>query len=308
MKTLVSCVRDFKKLCPECVKKLEDHNWTITDNTTEYPYNFDFYRKELSNASVVVAGIEKWGAREFDFAPNLCTIIRFGTGVDNIDLDEAEKRGIKVRRIIDGNSNAVAEQTIALIYALLKRIPELDRKTKKGEWYRPMCNELSGKQLGFIGFGRIAQSIAFKLSRSDLHMVAYDIDPKIEIANKLNVTFQTFEDILEQSDILTLHLPLTEKTNGLFGNEVLKRMKPNALVINTSRAQVIDQQALIDNILNGHLGGAAIDVFEEQPVGPINQFSQIDNIICSPYISSRTNESMIRSGNAIIEYVLGEHG
>jgi len=303
MKTVVSCVDKFEQLCPVAAAALNAHGWTLIDNLHGYPYDFTRYQEALSQADVVIAGIEQWNAKRFELVPNLRMIVRFGTGVDTIDQQEAHVRGIEIRRVIDGNTNAVAEQTIALMYGLLKHIAELDRTTKQGLWYRPMCQELSGKTVGFLGFGRIAQAVAAKLQTSDVEMVAYDVLPNQEAADRYSVKLQSLEDVLGHSDIVSLHLPLTHVTEGLLDETRLVSMKPGALLINTARGKLIDQKALVEQVLNGHLGGAALDVFDEQPLSAVNNLAVLDRIVCSPYISSRTEESMSRTGATVVSHI-----
>lgn len=304
MKTIVSCVDRFEQLCPAAAARLKASGCTLVDNLHGYPYDFARYREALSQAQVVIAGIENWDARRFDLVPRLRMIVRFGTGVDTIDHQEALARNIEIRRVVDGNTNAVAEQTIALMYALLKHVAELDRTTKQGLWQRPMCQELAGKTIGFLGFGRIAQAVAQKLQTSDVHMVAYDLFPNQQAAERLNVALKPLEEVVKNSDILSLHLPLTPETEGLLDEQRMASMKPGALLVNTARGKLLDQNALVDLIKTGHLGGAALDVFEEQPLNKDNDFTTLDRIVCSPYISSRTQESMIRTGEAVVDHIL----
>lgn len=304
MKTVVSCVDKFEQLCPAAAERLSNCGWTLVDNMFGYPFDFKRYQKECSQAEVIIAGIERWNAERFDLAPHLRMIVRFGTGIDNIDQQEALARNIAIKRVIDGNTNAVAEQTIALMYALLKHIAELDRTTKQGLWYRPMCQELAGKTIGFLGFGRIAQAVAFKLQTSDVKLVAHDMFPNKESADKLNVDLQSLEAVLGCSDIVSLHLPSTPATDGLLDESRMASMKPGALLINTARGKLIDQKALVGHIRSGHLGGAALDVFDEQPLNAANDLAELDRIVCSPYISSRTQESMTRTGTAVVDHIL----
>lgn len=304
MKTVVSCVDKFEQLCPDAALTLKSHGWTMVDNLKGYPYDFAHYREALSQTEVVIAGIERWNAERFESAPHLRMIVRFGTGVDTIDLQEAHERGIEIRRVVDANTNAVAEQTIALMYALLKHTAELDRRTKEGQWYRPMCRELSGKRLGFLGFGRIAQAVAHKLQTSDVLMAAYDVAPNHEAADRLHVRIQPLEEVLSHSDIVSLHLPLTPETEGIVGEIRLASMKPGSLLINTARGKLVDQKALVESIRAEHLGGAALDVFDEQPLSAANELAVLDRVVCSPYISSRTEESMAKTGTAVASHIL----
>ena len=304
MRTVVSCVDRFENLCKESAGSLRDNGFELVDNTSGYPYDFSRYASFLLKATVVIAGVEEWTSERLDLAPNLKMIIRFGTGIDNIDSAAAAARGILIRRVLDGNTNAVAEQAIAFIYALLKKVPELDRETKAGHWYRPMCTELSGKQIGFLGFGKIPRKIAYKLQTSDVRMVAYDIAPDESAAKELQVRLTSFEQVLKESDIISIHLPLTRQTEMVLNTETLAFIKPGAFLINTARGRILDQSALIVLIRNGHIAGAGLDVFFEQPLAVGSEFTGMDAVVCSPYISSRTYESMTRTGFEVVRHIL----
>jgi D-3-phosphoglycerate dehydrogenase len=304
MRTVVSCVDRFENLCKEAVSILRDNGWELVDNLSGYPYDFNRYAPFLQKAAVVVAGVEEWTSERMDMAPQLKMIVRFGTGIDNIDSAAAAARGIAVRRVLDGNTNAVAEQAIALMYALLKKVPKLDQETKSGHWYRPMCTELSGKQIGFLGFGKIPRKIAYKLQTSDVRMVAYDIAPDDSAAKELQVQLTSLEQVLKESDIVSVHLPLTIQTEMMLNARTLSLMKPGAYLINTARGRILDQSALIALIRNGHIAGAGLDVFFEQPLAVGSEFIGMDAVVCSPYISSRTYESMTRTGFEVVSHIL----
>lgn len=296
MKTILITVQDFEKLCPKATTLLKENGYELIINSKGYPFDFDSYKDALSKADIVIAGIEKWSAAQFDYAPNLHMIVRFGTGIDNIDCEEATSRGIVIERVIGGNTNAVAEQTIALIYGCLKKLPMLDRTTKEGKWYRPMCQELSGKKLGFIGFGKIPQLIAYKLKTSEVDMVTYDPFIDDEIADELGVGRISMESLLKECDIVSLHLPLMKDTRGLISEEKLYLMKSTSYIINTARGEIINQNKLIELLAMGKLAGAGLDVFCEPQIGKDSEFELMDNVICSPYISARTEQSFERTG------------
>ncbi|MBI9095917.1 MAG: phosphoglycerate dehydrogenase [Sphaerochaeta sp.] len=304
MKIVVSCVDRFEQVCSEGAARLKANGWDLVDNRLGYPYNFKHYSLELAKAMVVIAGIEKWTSERMDLAPHLKMIVRFGTGIDNIDSSAASKRGIIIARVLDGNTNAVAEQAITLMYALLKKVPELDKKTKSGLWFRPMCSELSGKTIGFLGFGKIPRRIAYKLQTSDVHMIAYDTSPDEMVAAGLNVQLSSFEHVLAVSDIISIHLPLNSQTEMMLDARTLSLLKPGSYLINTARGKIIDQSVLLDLIERGHIAGAGLDVFFEQPLPVDSEFLAMDNVICSPYISSRTKESMKRTGLGVVQHIL----
>lgn len=306
MKNVVICVSDFRQLCPEAYALLLKKGYCVTENEKGYPYDFAFYREAIRNAIAVVAGIEPWGREQLDLAPNLRVISRFGTGVNNIDCSYALQKGIRVKRAAGSNTNAVAEQTVALIYGLLKRLPALDRDTKAGKWHRPFCEELSGKTVGFLGFGRIAQKVAYKLQTSEVFMLAHDAVAQPEAAERLGVSCCGFEELLRRSDIVSVHIPLTDETKGILGKEQFAMMKPGAYLINTARGAIIRQEDLLCALDSGHLAGAGLDVFETEPVEKGSALAGLDQVVCSPYIASRTRESFRKTGLSAVQNILTE--
>lgn len=199
-----------------------------------------------------------------------CQVIgRYGTGTDNIDVEEATRRGIVVTNVKDFCLSEMADHTMALILALTRRLFDMDESMRTGQWHarvRVPVYRLAGKTLGFIGFGRTARAVAHRAHSFDLRMVAYKpgLDPAI--AERFHVKITDLDTLLSTSDFVSLHVPLTPQTRKMIGERELRLMKPDACFINTARGGIVEETALVQALAEGRIAGAGIDVYESLPV------------------------------------------
>ena len=220
-------------------------------------------------------------------------IIRTGSGTDNIPVTEATARGILVVNTPQATSDPVSDHTIALMLSVYRWIPRQDRNLREGGW---VCKDLvwdrhlHGSTLGFIGFGRIPQCVARKLSGFDLKYLAHDPQVSPDVMAKLQASPATFEEVLQQADVISLHTPLTEATHHLIGEHELRLMKSNVILINTSRGPVLDEQALVEALTERRIAGAALDVFETEPLPESSPLRQLDNVVLTPHVAGYTDE------------------
>lgn len=243
---------------------------------------------------------DKIDAEVMDAAPNLKVVSTYSVGFDHIDLEAATKRGIYVTHTPGVLTDAVAEFTVGLILAITRRILEADKIIRSGEWNKPWNPffltgpELKGKTIGLIGFGRIGIAVAKRLSSFDVKMLYYDVARRWDVESILGVEFADIETILKESDIVTLHVPLLKSTYHLIGEKELKMMKKTAYLINTARGAVVDTEALVKALKEGWIAGAALDVFEQEPLPPDHPLTKLDNVILTPHIASATIEARQR--------------
>ncbi len=246
-------------------------------------------------------------------ALNLKVIARTGVGVDNVDVDAATKRRILVCNFPGMNNLTVAEHTFAMIMALSKQLIHMHHAVKSGNWnerFSPFQTEVEGKTLGIIGMGQIGQTVASKC-RQGLGMNILAYDPYIT-ANQNNSAFtftNKLEEIFRQSDFVSIHVPNNPETKGMVSAELLGMMKKNAYLVNTSRGSVIDEPALIENLKNKKIRGAALDVFWNEPLPADSMFHLLDNVILSPHCAGSTWESNVRiaigAAQAVIDVIEG---
>lgn len=230
------------------------------------------------------------------FGPQLKIIANMAMGFDNIDIEETKKRGIMVANTPDVLTKTVAEHTFSLMLAIAHRIAEADKFTRalKYQGWAPMLllgNDLSGKTLGVVGLGRIGSRVAYHALRGfDMRVVYYDVKRNEDFEKEFSAVYMPLEDLLKQSDFISIHVPLLDSTRHLINAENLKLMKPSAYLVNTSRGPVIDEAALAYALANKVIKGAALDVFEFEPkITP--ELLSLDNIVLTPHIASATEET-----------------
>jgi D-3-phosphoglycerate dehydrogenase len=239
-------------------------------------------------------------------APKLQVIGRAGVGLDNIDVEFANQRGIKVVNAPDALTNAVAEFTIALMLSLARNIPVADSSIRQGRWIKNqlMGTELRGKIYGTVGIGRIGARVAELAYGLGMQIIANDIIPIPQpLIEKLRVKVSTQEEIFSSADYVDLHVPLTPETTYLVNYTKLSQMKKSAFLINTSRGKVVNERDLIQALEEGKMAGAALDVFETEPLSQ-SALQRSEKVILTPHIAGQTEESQNEAGRLVVELVL----
>ena len=239
----------------------------------------------------MIAGVEPITAQVLQQAKGLKVISRCGVGVENVDLTTARSLGIAVTNTPNAPTQAVAELTIGLIFNLLRRISFLDRELRKGNWTKEMGSLMRGKQVGIIGLGRIGKRVAEMLLALGAKVSGTDVQADSVWLEKKQVPLVSLEELLQQSEILCLHVSYGRSKEYLIGKKEIEAMPKGACLINTSRGEVVDHGALYSMLNNGHLSGAALDVFDHEPyTGPL---TRLDNVILTPHIGSYAREARV---------------
>tara|TARA_R110002020_G_scaffold70100_26_gene182029 strand:+ start:1266 stop:2219 length:954 start_codon:yes stop_codon:yes gene_type:complete len=290
-RTVLVTATNYSRLCSEGKALLEAHDCRVIENDFGRPMTFAELSARVGEVDAVVAGVDSWNDAVFALAPRLKVISRFGVGVDNIDIEAARGRDIKVTNAAGGNSNAVAELTIGLIIAAMRNIPELHRTTRQGAWDRFVGGELVGRTIGILGFGNIAQMIAKKLTGFDVNVIAYDKYPNAAAADALKVTMVDAETVLTSADIVCTMLPSLPETRHFMNAQTFGRMKKGAYFINTARGALVDEAALKQALDGGQLAGAAIDVYESEPTSAENPLLTTAGIVTTPHTAAETYET-----------------
>jgi len=253
------------------------------------------YNELLEDAAAAVIGMEKVGCECLDRALKLKIIARFGVGYDNIDIEACSRRGIIVTHTPGVLSGAVADLTWALILSLSRGIVKADRFTRKN-WAKsglkpPLGRELKGKTLGIFGLGRIGLEVAMRAQGFGAKVIYHDIIMRKDFEEKLKIKYVGFKKLLKLSDVISIHVPLLPTTRRIIGKKELELMKPSAILINTSRGPIVDQEALVEALEKKRIGGAGLDVFEEEPLPSNDRLANLDNVILTPHIGSATVET-----------------
>lgn len=232
-------------------------------------------------------------------AKNLKIIARAGVGVDNIDVDAATEKGIMVVNAPESTSITVAEHTIGLILSAVRKINIADKSVKENKWEKSKFKgtELNGKTLGVIGMGRIGSQVVTRLKAFGMPTIVYDPYLNQDLAEKMGVELTDLETVLKNSDVITIHVPLTEETRHLISNDEFETMKDGSFIVNCARGGIIDEDALYDALKNNKIAGAALDVYENEPPKD-SKLLELDNIVLTPHIAASTKEA--QSGAAMI--------
>lgn len=255
--------------------------------------------------ALVVRSATKVTKDVIEVARELKVIGRAGVGLDNVDLDAATQKGIIVMNTPGGNTISTAEHTISMILALSRNIPQANASTKKGEWKRSrfMGVELYGKTLGIAGFGRIGKEVAKRALSFGMRVLAYDPFLSREVAETIGVEVAELKELLAQSDYITVHTPLTEETKHMISTEEFALMKQGVRLINCARGGIIDEQALINAIKEGRVSGAALDVFEKEPISTDSELLKLENVVTTPHLGASTEEAQVNVAIEVAEIV-----
>jgi D-3-phosphoglycerate dehydrogenase len=235
--------------------------------------------------------------------PKLRMISILGAGTDNVDLKTAAELGITVTNTPGANALAVAEHTVALLFSLARQIPLLDREIRTGHWLRVDMVQLSGKMMGLLGLGAIGGHVARLASGLGMEVIAWTMHPSSDRAEKSGVRFASREELLKNSDVLSLHLRLNDQTRGFLRQEDFDRMKPSAFLINTARAALIEPGALHEALRLRKIAGAALDVFDREPLPAEDPLASLPNVVLTAHCAALTPEATRNSLEAAIENV-----
>jgi D-3-phosphoglycerate dehydrogenase / 2-oxoglutarate reductase len=259
---------------------------------------------------LVVSCFAQVPADLMDAGRRLRGIVKYGVGVDNIDLLAANERGILVANCPDYGSGTVADHAFAMLIALSRKIVLQDTTFRRHGWYWPderYCGaDLEGKVVGIIGLGKIGRKIARRAAGFEMHVIAYD--PYVDInwveANRSHVRLVTLDELLDSSDFVSVHCTLTPQTRQLLGERELRAMKPSAYLINVSRGEIIDESALIRGLQEGWLAGAGLDVFPSEPLADHHPLLSMTNVVVTPHLAWYTQEAAARQSQQAADAVL----
>ena len=254
---------------------------------------------------LVVRSATKVTEKVIEAARRLKVVGRAGSGLDNVDLAAATKRGIVVMNTPGGNTVTTAEHAMALILSLVRMIPQATASIKSGKWEKNkfMGMELYNKTLGIIGIGQIGSYVTKLAHGAQMQVMAYDPYLSEENAKKMGVELVSLDELYRRSDIISVHVPMTAETKSLINAEAIRKMKDGVRIINCARGGIVNEKDLYDALVKGKVAGAAMDVFEQEPVDPKNPLLTLDTVICTPHIGAATNEAQENVALAIAEQI-----
>jgi D-3-phosphoglycerate dehydrogenase / 2-oxoglutarate reductase len=288
MKVFVS-THPFSSTSKEPMKLLQDNNFDVKLNPFEHKMTSQELAKEIKDSEILIAGTEKITEEVFQNAPKLKLISRVGIGLDGVDFELCKKYGVRVAYTPDAPTMAVAELCVAMILDLARQITITDKNIRVGVWKRHMGTLLYGKTIGIFGMGRIGKSLVHLLSSFNVKFLVHDINPDIAFGRLYNVNFVSKEEILKNSDVISVNIPLKKDTLDYITSKELSLMEPHAIVINTARGGIINENDLYDALKEKIIAGAAVDVFEEEPYS--GKLIELENCLLTCHMGASTIDS-----------------
>lgn len=251
--------------------------------------------ENMAELDAAIVGLERITQSVIHGSKKLKVIAKHGAGVDNIDVKTATNQGIVVISAPGANSDAVADLTFGLFLSLARRIPFADRTVKEGGWPRMVGAQVNEKTVGIIGCGQVGKTVAKRALGFDMRVLAYDVVKDEDFAQKWGISYRSLDEVLAESDFLSIHVPLIDSTRKLIAKRELQLMKKGAFLVNIARGGVVDEEALYQALLEGKIRGAALDVFlSEPPEG--NPLFALDSVIATPHMGGYTTEALRETG------------
>jgi phosphoglycerate dehydrogenase-like enzyme len=297
MSAVAVTARSFRQVHGEHQELLRATGLPVRYAEADRPLGEDELVELVRGCWGLIVGVDPVSAAVLDAGP-LQVVVRFGSGTDNVDLEAARRRGVRVAATPGANARSVAELAIGLLLALARHLVLHDREVRSGSWSRHTGIELAGRRLGVVGYGAVGRQVAGIARAIGMEVAA--ADPMVREAD---VPLVDLETLLAASDAVTLHAPLADDTRGMIGAAELGRMQRQALLINTSRGGLVDERALAEALAAGRIRGAAFDTFEREPPEG-SRLLELDNFVASPHAGGATVEAVTRAGVAAVRALL----
>jgi D-3-phosphoglycerate dehydrogenase len=299
-KKILVTPRSFGKTSNVPFEMLAKYNYEIIRNESGKQYTEAELLDIIEDIDGMIVGLDTISAAVLRKAKKLKVITKYGVGLDNIDLEEAKKLGIKVTFTPGANNESVADLAFTMMLSLSRDVLKLDNIVRNNRWEKVIGSEVYGKTIGIFGTGAIGKGVAKRAKGFNMEVLAYDIYPDQDFAIKNGIKYVDKKTLLEKSDFISLHVPLTDEMHHFIGEEELNIMKNTAYIINTARGGIINEEALYNALKDRKIAGAALDAFEtEPPIG--SKLLELDNIILSPHCGASTIDATNRMGVIAVE-------
>lgn len=287
--------RSFGKTSNVPFEMLKRYGYEIIRNESGKQYTESQLLDIIEDIDGIIVGLDPLSASVMRKAKKLKVVSKYGVGLDNIDLEEAKKLGVKVTFTPGANNESVADLAFTLMLSLSRNIIKLDTIVRNNGWEKVIGSEIYGKTIGIVGTGAIGKGVAKRAKGFDMKVLAFDIYPDNNFADKYGIEYVDKKTILEESDFISLHVPLTDEMYHFIGAEELNSMKETAFIINTSRGGIINEEELYNALKDRKIAGAGLDVFEMEP--PVNnKLLELSNVILSPHCGASTTDATNRMG------------
>ena len=303
MQKILVTPRSLTKSGHPALDKLSERGYELVFSTPGRQPSEDEIIGLLPGCVGYLAGVEKISSNVLESAKDLKVISRNGSGIDNIDLESAKRLNIRICNTEGANARGVAELTIGLMFSLVRSIPCQDEKMKEGVWERIRGIELEERVLGLIGCGQIGQEVALIALGLGMQVLAYRRNPDLSFSPSEGFQYVSLDELLSQSDIISLHRPAPLSGEPFVTAEVIEKMKKGVYLINTARASLLDENAVLEGLDNNHIAGVAIDVYEKEPPDD-SRLVNHDRVIATPHIGGFTRESVLRATSQAVDNLI----
>lgn len=306
MKVLITS-NSFGKFDSKPREFMESLGWEVVGNKYHHIMNEEEMMGEVTGVDAIILGSDTVSKKVLEKADKLKIISRYGVGIDNIDLEEAKKRNIEVTITRNCNTEAVADYAIGLMLSVMRHISTVDNNLKVGRWKKETGINLCHKTVGVVGLGSIGRQVVKRLKGFDCKILGYDKFIDDDYCKENDIEVMELEEIFKKADIITLHVPGNPDGTPIVGAKELNSMKKNTVLINTARASLVDEDALIEALAEHRIYGYGTDVFKREP--HINEkFETLDNVVLSPHTAAVSVEAINLMTNAAVENILGYFG
>ncbi len=306
-------------IVPEAMREIPERYVDVLTSAgfeIKYPMNAELARNrggeaelidELAGIDATIAGSEGYTPNVLAACPQLRVIARAGVGYDGVNVPAATEHNIPVTITPTANHEAVAEMTLALLFAASRMIVSNDQQVRAGNWPRRLPMATRGKTIGIFGLGRIGSSLAYRALALGMRVLATEKFPNPEFVRSNNIELVELDELLSGSDVISVHAPLTDETRGLFNADAFSKMKPGSIFLNTARGGLMVEADLHAALSSGHLRSAGLDVFEQEPPSADNPLFKLDNIVVSPHIAGADETSLVAMGVEAAECIASLH-
>ncbi|MCL1929364.1 MAG: phosphoglycerate dehydrogenase [Treponema sp.] len=290
MKILVTATSFRQDSDTPAMDKLRSFAGSLVFNPGEKPLPEEELIPLLAGCDGCIAGLDHFTAKVMESTQSLKVISRYGAGVDRVDVAAAKAKNIVVCNTPGANAQSVADLTFAMLLCVARKVSILDKKTREGQWPRSNGMELYKKTMGILGLGAIGKAVAQRAAGFSMKIIAYDPLMNREYAESHGIVPADFDTVTREADFLCLHLPLTKETRHIISADVMKAMKKSAVIVNTARGGLIDEEAACELLGSGHLGGLGLDAFETEPPEKSPLF-ELENVVLTPHTGAHTTEA-----------------
>ncbi|MBQ3059292.1 MAG: phosphoglycerate dehydrogenase [Desulfovibrio sp.] len=306
MKVLVT-PRSFGKNNPELFQRLNDAGLTVERNTSGGILSREAMMEKLADCDGLILGVDPLDAEVLSAAPHLRAVAKYGVGLDNVDLDVCRSRGIAVSRTTGANSEAVADYAFTLMLTVARKALLIAQRCRQRDWSKITSIDLYGKTLGIMGLGAIGRCVARRARGFDMKILAHDVCWDAAYAAEMGIERADLDRICREADVITLHAALTPDSRHCINAARIDLMKSTAILVNTARGELVDEAALLSALREGHIYGAGLDVFEQEPPTDPAWYT-LDNLVMGSHCSSSTAGATASMGHMAVDNLLRDLG